>query len=112
MKQLMALYIISYIVPRRKRGCYPTMKTYNMLSNNHVFLNNGTRCNLKHDIQNRLSRNTCGLGMTISWPLEQMKMELKDFNFNVLNLKILKLSINLEPNPRTISNKGIKLTPP
>ncbi|CAK9202517.1 unnamed protein product [Sphagnum troendelagicum] len=30
MKQLMVLYIISYIVPRRKRRCYPTMKTYNI----------------------------------------------------------------------------------
>jgi hypothetical protein len=50
--------------------------------------------------------------MTASWPSEQLKMELKDFSFNVLKLKNLKLSTNLEPNPRTIPNKGINFTPP
>jgi hypothetical protein len=37
---------------------------------------------------------------------------IKRFQFQCFKLKNLKLSTNLEPNPRTIPNKSIKLTPP
>ncbi len=42
-------------------------------SNDHVFLDNGTKCNLEHDIQTRFYVNGCAIGMTTSWPLDQMK---------------------------------------
>jgi len=42
-------------------------------SNDHVFLDSGTKCSLEHDIQNRFSTNGCVIGLTTSWPLDQMK---------------------------------------
>jgi hypothetical protein len=42
-------------------------------SNDHVFLDNMTRCSLEHDIQNRFFANGCAIGLTTSWPLDQMK---------------------------------------
>ncbi len=42
-------------------------------SNDRLFLDNRIRCSLEHDTQNRFFANGCAIGLTISWPLNQMK---------------------------------------